>query len=108
MDADAETTVAEAIAMLRGDGFSADMSVSAEGRIWCGRCGRSHAPQVARVAATYRFEGMSDPDDEAVVFGLVCGQCRARGVLVAAYGAAASAEEAAVAAGLGTQAATSR
>jgi hypothetical protein len=37
---------------------------------------------------------MSDPDDEAAVFGLECTQCGTRGVLVVPFGPSASAEEA--------------
>ena len=91
-----ETTVAEAIAALRAQGFDHDFSVTDDGQLRCGECGREFPASDAVVDATYRFEGESDPDDEAVVFGLRCGGCGIRGVLVAGYGPAATAAEAAV------------
>lgn len=48
------------------------------------------------IDATVRVEGVSDPDDEAAVFGVTCLHGGARGVLVAAYGPTASADEATV------------
>jgi hypothetical protein len=95
-----ETPVVDAIAELRNRGYLADFAVTRDGRIGCGVCGDTHAPADAIVDAVYRFEGMSDPDDEAVVFGLTCRACGTRGVLVTAYGPAASAEEASVVAAL--------
>jgi hypothetical protein len=92
----AEGTVVEAIATLRERGYGADFDVAPGGLIVCRACGDVHKPEDAVVEATFRFEGASDPDDEAVVFGLACRACGARGVLVAAYGPAASADEAAV------------
>ena len=91
----------EAIAALRARGFDADFSVTANGTLRCSACGHEHAPEDADIEATYRFEGASDPDDEAVVFGLRCRQCSVAGVLVATYGPMASAEEAAVVTALG-------
>lgn len=95
-DSSGETTVSEAIAALRREGFSADFAVTSDGHLQCGACGHLDAPQNATIDETIRFEGASDPDDEAIVFGLTCQECGIRGVLVAAYGPAASAEEAAV------------
>jgi hypothetical protein len=89
-----ETTVVEAIGGLRADGFDHDFSVSRSGGVRCGTCGTEHAAAELTLAATVRVEVMSNPDDEAVVFGLRCDHCGIRGVLVAAYGPAASAEEA--------------
>ena len=95
-DPSQETTVVEAIASLRADGFPLDLSVTRDARIRCGACGTEHDPGEIEIVTTIRVEGMSDPDDEAVVFGLACTGCGVRGVLVAAYGPAASPEEAAV------------
>ena len=91
-----ETTVSEAIAALRANGYDHDFSVTDDGQLRCGQCGVAFAASEAIVDVTYRFEGESDPDDEAVVFGVRCGSCGIRGVLVAGYGPAATAAEAAV------------
>ena len=78
-------TVTEAVALLRQQGFTTDLYARAEG-VHCGACGHDHNPAVAEIHTVHRFEGASDPDDEAIVVGLVCPACGTRGVLVAAYG----------------------
>jgi len=92
----ADPTVVEEIDSLRSRGYTADFSVTADGQLRCETCGRTHRPSDAVIESTARFEGASDPDDQAVVFGLRCDACGLRGVLVTAYGPTASAEEAAV------------
>ena len=92
----ADPTVVEEIAALRARGYTADFSVTSDGQLRCDTCGYTHRPQDAVIESTARFEGASNPDDSAVVFGLRCGGCGVRGVLVAAYGPTATGEEAAV------------
>ena len=92
----ADPTVVEEIAALRARGYTADFGVTPDGELRCHPCGHTFAPSDAVIESTARFEGASDPDDQAVVFGLRCSGCGARGVLVAAYGPTATAEEAAV------------
>ncbi len=41
----------------------------------------------------YRFEGQSDPDDQAAVFALTC-HCGCRGIYVIAYGPSMSGADA--------------
>lgn len=95
-DVPQESTVIDAIAALRAAGYIADFGVTADGRLRCGVCGATHAPSEAVVESVTRIEGISDPDDEAMVFGLACHHCGTRGVLVTAFGPSASSEEAAV------------
>ena len=92
----ADPTVVDEIATLRARGYTADFSVTADGRLRCVSCGHTHEPSDAVIESTARFEGESNPDDQAIVYGLRCGECGVRGVLVAAYGPTATAEEAAV------------
>lgn len=89
---DADYTLADALGELRTAGFGVDFSVD-DSHLRCGSCGKRGNPREARIERTVRFEGVSDPDDEAILFGLVCSHCGARGVLVAAYGPLASPEE---------------
>ena len=89
-------TVVGEIESLRGRGYGADFSVTADGQLRCDTCDHLVEPGGAVIESTARFEGASDPDDQAVVFGLRCDGCGVRGVLVAAYGPTATAEEAAV------------
>jgi hypothetical protein len=100
-DPSQETTVVEAIAALRRQGFDRDFAVTRDGRVRCGACGTEHDPAELDVVTTFRIEGMSDPDDQAAVFGVSCTGCGICGILVVAYGPAASAEEAAVVTALG-------
>jgi hypothetical protein len=91
-----DPTVVEELKALRARGYAADFGVTAEGLLRSQRCGHDHAPEDAIVESTARFEGASNPDDQAVVFGLRCRTCGERGILVAAYGPTATAAEAAV------------
>jgi hypothetical protein len=92
----AAPTVVEAIEALKAQGYTADFSATRAGQLRCVSCGTVHAPEDAVIEAIARFEGASNPDDQAVVFALRCSSCGVRGVLVTAYGPTASAEEAAV------------
>jgi hypothetical protein len=96
-------TVAEEIEALRARGFAADFSITRDGQLLCNTCGHIHLPSDITVESTARFEGASNPDDQAIVFGLRCDACGVRGVLVSAYGPTATAEEAAVMTALGRQ-----
>jgi hypothetical protein len=89
-------TVVEEIAALRARGYLADFSVTAEGRLRCDTCRHTIEASGAVVESIARFEGASDPDDQAAVLGLLCAACDVRGVLVTAYGPTATAEEATV------------
>lgn len=91
-----ESSLLEALEALRADGYGTDYGVSAAGQVLCGGCGHGHDPSEVLIERTFRFEGDSNPDDESVLYALRCRRCDQRGVLVAAYGPSASAEEAAV------------
>ena len=87
-----EITIVEAIEKFRADGFTVDFSVAADG-VRCGACGRSIAPGDVAVVDVHRFEGESDPGDEAAVFAVICANCGAKGLLVTTYGPAAGGPE---------------
>lgn len=84
MDGEA-STVSEAIEQLRRDGYLADAYFD-DGRVACGTCRTHHAPSAFVVRVVYRFEGASDPDDEAIVLGVECPSCATRAVITSAYG----------------------
>lgn len=84
-------TVLDAVRELEATGYTAQFSVGADG-IKCSACGREHMADSADVERVYRFEGPSDPDEEAVVYGLQCPVCGARGTLVSAFGPGADPE----------------
>ena len=84
-------SVTEAIALLEADGYRSDFSFM-DGSVRCGACGRSHQPTQLVVRHTFRFEGDTDPGDEAIVLGIECPACGMRGAVVSAYGPDASPE----------------
>jgi hypothetical protein len=93
----APETVTEALSLLAAEGFVDEL------RLCPGGIARQHddAEEVhpvddAVVERTFRFEGPSDPADEAIVLGVSCPRWGVKGVIVAAYGPEADPEEAAI------------
>ena len=54
--------------------------------IRCGGCGRASRPDAFVASSVIRFEGVSDPDDSAILLAVSCPQCGSRGTIVQAYG----------------------
>ncbi len=82
---DAPETVTDAMAVLEADGYRGDFTLEGEAV----RChGGGHVGDRAQfeVERTYRFEGESDPGDEAIVLGVHCTSCGSRGIVVSAFG----------------------
>ena len=79
-------TVTEAVAILRAEGYVDDQLTVTERSLQCSVCGADHPIEAAQVERVYRFEGPSDPADEAIVLGVRCGACGARGIIVSAFG----------------------
>ncbi len=81
-------TMQEAIARLEACGFDAAFHAAAGGRLGVRRDGdeASYAAESLVVEEVVRFEGQSDPDDQAVLFALATPDERFRGTFVAAYG----------------------
>ena len=82
---DAPETVADAVRLLAADGYIGEFSLN-ESAVHCGSCAGVCEPAHVTISRTYRFEGNTDPADEAIVLGLECPECGVRGVLVSAYG----------------------
>jgi hypothetical protein len=82
----APLTVLDAVQLLERDGYTTAIKVFPDGGIRCGSCARTHLIGSALVDRVYRFEGASDPDDEAIVLGLRCPHCDAKSTLVSAFG----------------------
>jgi hypothetical protein len=82
----APLTVLAAVQLLEADGYTTSIKVLPDGSIRCGSCAQTHAIKSALVDRVFRFEGASDPDDEAIVLGLRCPHCDAKSVLVSAFG----------------------
>ena len=76
-------TVTEAVALLRRLGYTEDLVLHHEG---IAADDELEALGSAVVEHRYRFEGNSDPADEAIVLGVACPGLGRRGVLVAGFG----------------------
>lgn len=78
-------TISEAVNGLRGRGFVLDFNLD-ENCIIC-HSDRFN-PEDFEIVEWYRFEGNTDPSDEAVVYGIASKDGR-KGVLVSGYGISA-------------------
>ena len=86
-------TVTEAVALLEADGYTTNLFTKAHA-LQCTACGTAtHDPEHGIVDRIYRFEGSSNPDDEAIVLALRCPACGTRGVMVAGYGPSADPDD---------------
>jgi len=88
-------TVTEAVAFLTSEGYVDDLQLDAEGVVDAAT-GVTHQLATAVVDHTFRFEGDSDPGDEAIVLGVHCTACGRKGVVVSAYGPDTDPEHAAI------------
>lgn len=80
-------TVAEAVNGLKQRGYTIDFNLEA-GRIFCEKTPLTLTPADFEITEFYRFEGNSDPDDEAVVYAIES-KAGARGLLVTGFGISA-------------------
>lgn len=78
-------TVTEAVRTLEAEGYGGDLHVDA-GSVQCRSCGRAHAAVDVVVRHVFRFEGPTDPGDEAIVLGVECPRCGYRATVVSAFG----------------------
>ena len=83
---DAPGTVLEAVQLLEREGYTANSAVLPDGSIKCGACQKTHRIDGALVDRVFRYEGMSDPDDQAIVLAVRCPVCNMHGVIVSAFG----------------------
>lgn len=74
--------VAEALAAFREQGYTTDFTMDTDGVTWKG--GR-YMPEELKIVDMYRYEGDSDPDEEASVYALVSRE-GVKGTLVTGYG----------------------
>ncbi|MEP1123580.1 MAG: hypothetical protein ABJH68_06800 [Ilumatobacter sp.] len=91
-------TLSQATTRLALGGYVEDYRAH-DGRLVCGQCSTSHNPAELTIDAIVRFEGDSNPDDEAIVYALDAG-CGHRGLYISAYGSGATADDIAVVAAL--------
>jgi hypothetical protein len=80
-------TVAEAVGGLRQRGYSIDFNLEAD-RIFCNKTPLTLKPDDFEITEYYRFEGPSDPADEAAVYAIESRDGQ-KGVLVTGFGISA-------------------
>ena len=78
-------TLSEAIARLEALGFR-DAFEPVDGRLRALGAGRAFSPTELVVEAVVRFEGESDPSEQAILFALRSPEGDVRGTFVAGYG----------------------
>jgi hypothetical protein len=90
-----EETLTDAINRLRADGYVAELSATEDGHLLCRSCGKTYDPLSLQIDHRVRFEGDSNPDDEAILLA-VRDLEGCMGLFSAAFGPSASPEDAAV------------
>lgn len=83
-------TVSEAVAALKQQGYLLDLELKGNRFL---AAGQAYDAGDFEITDLYRYEGPSDPADEAVVYALVSGS-GLKGVLVTGYGSTAEPEAA--------------
>ena len=81
----APETVTDAVRFLESAGFTSTITVAGE-LIRCSSCGSDYGVHDVVASHTFRFEGETDPGDEAIVLGVEIPSCGAKGIIVSAYG----------------------
>ena len=79
------TTVSEVLAHLKREGYTADFNLAARHLACAGSAVELHPTEFV-VDKHYRFEGLSDPGDEAVVYAISSARHGLKGTLVNGYG----------------------
>lgn len=88
-------TLVDAMNRLRALGYDMDVSAAPGGYIRCGACGELIDASRVDIDEIVRFEGDSNPDDEAILAAVTMPSGH-RGLYTAAYGADVSTDDAAV------------
>ncbi len=91
-DEDAPDTVVEAVRLLAGRGYTGSLSLGT-GVVRCAGCAVDQKVEDVVVDEVFRFEGESNPDDEAIVLAVRCPACGVKGVIASAYGPGADPDE---------------
>jgi len=79
-------TLTEAVADLEKRGYEYDFTLAEDG-LECKSLDLFLMPEEFEIEEFYRFEGMTDPDDSAVIYAISSPVGNLKGVLIDAYGA---------------------
>lgn len=78
-------TVTDALNGLKAKGYTTDFNLAFD-KIICLENNYCLNPDEFEIVATYRFEGETDPGDEAVVYAVASKDGSVKGVITSAYG----------------------
>lgn len=78
-------TLSQTVEGLKNQGYDLDLNMKQECLV-CHQNNTVLSPDDFEIDAVYRFEGESNPDDEAVVYAISSPKYGVKGVLVNAYG----------------------
>ena len=78
-------TLSEALNALKKVGYMEDF-VAEEKNLFIQRTHRKYQPEDLKIVQSFRFEGISDPDDASVLFAIIAND-GVKGTLLMAYGA---------------------
>jgi hypothetical protein len=80
-------TVTEAVNDLKKRGYSADLSIEADKDcLVCKSTATQLSPEDFTIDEVYRFEGMTDPGDEMIVYAISANDKNIKGIVVNAFG----------------------
>ncbi len=79
------TTISEVIQKLQSEGYTVDFNLK-ENCLECHENALQVHPDEFVVDKHYRFEGMSDPADEAIIYAISSTRHNIKGILVNGYG----------------------
>lgn len=79
-------TLSEAISALQKEGYTTDFNIAFDS-IKCRETGKCLNPAEFEVTDYYRFDGMTNPDDDVVLYVIESKNHNMKGLLVKAYGA---------------------
>ncbi|MHB8464505.1 MAG: phosphoribosylpyrophosphate synthetase [Acidimicrobiales bacterium] len=88
-------TVTDAVTFLTSEGYLDELEIDADG-LRTSSVDGVHPLETARIDYLFRFEGPSDPGDEAIVVGVSCPEWDRRGILVSAFGSDADPDKIAI------------
>lgn len=100
MTATGHASLRQALERLGAIGYTLDFR-SDGGQITAAGTTCRHPPEVWRVDETVRFEGSTDPDEQAILFAIRCPVHAVRGTYVAVYGPGTPPEDAEIVRRLG-------
>lgn len=78
-------TVTEAITDLKAKGYTTDFNLKSDALVCATTATVVHAKDFV-VDAMYRFEGMTDPADETILYAISAASKNMKGLLINAYG----------------------